>query len=60
MFFLVANTEDRFSLLILFLIEFLYVNSVDPDQRLCTAASDLSLHCLPRPPLVDTWHNWVP
>ena len=34
-------------------------NSVDPDQMLCSAASDLSLHCLPMSHLWDARHNWV-
>ena len=25
----------------------LFANSGDPDERLCSAASDLDLHCLP-------------
>ena len=38
-----------FFIFILFQIE-IPVNSVDPDQTLCSAASDLGLHCLLRSP----------
>ena len=34
-------------------------NSVDPDQMLCSAASDLGLHCLPMSLLWDDRHKWV-
>ena len=30
-------------------------NSVDPDQMPHSVASDLGLHCLPRPICPDTW-----
>ena len=33
--------------------------SVDPDQTLCSAASDLGLHCLPSAPERDTRQIWV-
>ena len=35
------------------MIEFLYANSVDPDQMPHSVASDLGLHCLPRSLLLD-------
>ena len=35
-------------------------NSVDPDQMLCSAVSDLGLHCLPMSPLWDTRLNPSP
>ena len=31
-----------------FVWKFLNVNTVDPDQMLCSVATDLDLHCLPR------------
>ena len=34
-------------------------NSVDLDQMLHSAASDLGLHCLPISLLLDTWLKWV-
>ena len=34
-------------------------NSVDPDQTLHSAASDLGLHCLPMSRLWDARHKWV-
>ena len=34
-------------------------NSVDPDQMLHSAESDLGLHCLPMSHLWDTRHKWV-
>ena len=35
----------------------MYANSVDPDQLLRSVASDLGLHCLPRPILWDARHK---
>ena len=46
-----------FFLYILFLMKILYANSVDPDQMLCSEASDLGLHCLPRSPEWDARHK---
>ena len=37
----------------------LITNSVDPDQMAHSAASDLSLHCLPMSLLLDARHKWV-
>ena len=37
----------------------LNANSVDPDQMLHSAASDLGLHCLPVSLLWDTRCKWV-
>ena len=34
-------------------------NSVDPDQTLRSAASDLGLQCLPMSLLLETRHKWV-
>ena len=34
-------------------------NSVDPDQTLRSAASELGLHCLTMSPLWDARHKWV-
>ena len=34
-------------------------NSVDPDQTLHSATSDLGLHCLPMSHLWDARHKWV-
>ena len=34
-------------------------NSEDSDQMLCSAASNLGLHCLPMSLLWDTRHKWV-
>ena len=33
-------------------------NSVDPDQRPCSAASDLGLHCLLMPVHPNTWGKY--
>ena len=37
-------------------------NSVDPDQMLCSAVSDLGLHCLLQIPTISMviWLNWTP
>ena len=43
----------------LFLLEILQANSVDPDQMLHFAASDLGLHCLPMSRKRDARHEWV-
>ena len=37
----------------------LNANSVDPDQTLRSAASELGLHCLPVFLLWDARHKWV-
>ena len=37
----------------------LFANSGDPDQMLHSAASDLSLHCLPFTPLGVSGLKWV-
>ena len=37
----------------------LFVNSGDPDQMQCSAASDLSLHCLPITLLGVSRLQWV-
>ena len=37
----------------------LYANSVDPDQTPHSAASDLSLHCLPMSLLSEARYKWV-
>ena len=37
----------------------LNANSIDPDQMLHPAASDLGLCCLPMPLLWDARHKWV-
>ena len=34
-------------------------NSVDPDQMLCSAMSDLGLHCLPMSLVWDARLKWV-
>ena len=34
-------------------------NSLDPDQKPRSAASDLGLHCIPMSPLWDARHKWV-
>ena len=38
---------------------FLLANSQDPDQTLCSAASDLGLHCLPMSRKRNTRLIWV-
>ena len=38
---------------------FLNAKSVDPDQTLHSAASELDLHCLPMYILWDARHKWV-
>ena len=40
-------------------IPVLNANSVDPDQTLHSAASDLGPHCLPLSLLWDARHKWV-
>ena len=52
-------SDVLFLFLILFYLqwEFLYANSVDPDQTLPCAASDLGLHCLPRSRWATSWQN---
>ena len=40
-------------------IPVLNTNSVDPDQTLYSAASDLGLHCLPKSLLLCARHEWV-
>ena len=37
----------------------LFVNSIDPDQMPCSAASDLGLHCLPVTHLGISSLQWV-
>ena len=34
-------------------------NSIDPDQTLCSVASDQGLNCLPMSLLRDAMHKWV-
>ena len=53
--------SNRRGFLLLFIIEIpvLNANSIDPDQMLHSAASDLDLHCLPASLLWDTRHKWV-
>ena len=46
-------------LLLILKIPVLNANSLDPDQTLRPAASDIDLHYLPMPLLGDDRHKWV-
>ena len=53
------GVSGAFFIFILFLLESLYANSVDPNRTLRAAASDLGLHCLPRSEKRDAKPKWV-
>ena len=40
-------------------VSVLYANSVNPDQTLHSAPSDLGIHCFPTSLLGDARHKWV-
>ena len=56
---LITLNYMRFSLPLFCLSDSSTANSVDPDQMPRSAVSDLGLHCLPMPILLETRHKWV-